>query len=256
MNTASNGSRRFPALAWALAAATLLVAALLVWQCADLYFTGVSAANRAETGVLLSDVYSREIVAERFGRIAWAVWLWLALLAAALVCRAGVRTPALRAPEETLLEALLCRVEKTDAIRKAEKKRRTARIVCAGICAVCAAFIAAYFIAPGSFVSRDLEPVMAQMLRHVAPWACAALAAILCYERIDAKIALREIEPARLAPRRQAEPPARRMLPVGIIRGALFAAAAALIALGILNGGMRDTLVKAINICTECIGLG
>ena len=219
MNTASNGSRRFPALAWALAAATLLVAALLVWQCADLYFTGVSAANRAETGVLLSDVYSREIVAERFGRIAWAVWLWLALLAAALVFRAGVRTPALRASEETLLEALLCRVEKTDAIRKAEKKRRTARIVCAGICAVCAAFIAAYFIAPGSFVSRDLEP-------------------------------------ARLAPRRQAEPPARRMLPVGIIRGALFAAAAALIALGILNGGMRDTLVKAINICTECIGLG
>ena len=97
---------------------------------------------------------------------------------------------------------------------------------------------------------------MAQMLRHVAPWACAALAAIFCCERIDAKIALREIEPARLAPRRQAEPPARRMLPVGIIRGALFAAAAALIALGILNGGMRDTLVKAINICTECIGLG
>ena len=46
------------------------------------------------------------------------------------------------------------------------------------------------------------------------------------------------------------------MLPVGIIRGALFAAAAALIVLGILNGGMHDTLVKAINICTECIGLG
>lgn len=32
--------------------------------------------------------------------------------------------------------------------------------------------------------------------------------------------------------------------------------AALLIALGIANGGMRDVLVKASNICTECIGLG
>ena len=256
MNTASTDSRRLPALSWALAAATLLVAALLVWQCADIYYTGVSAANRTETGVLLSDVYSREIVAERFRQIAWAVWLWLALLAASLILRVRVQTPALRAHDETLLEALLCRVEKTDAIRRAEKKRLAARVACAAACAVCAAFTAAYFIAPGHFASRDLEPVMARMLRHIAPWACAALAAIFCYERVNAKIARREIEPARLAPRRQADPPARRALPVGVVRGALLAAAAVLIALGVLNGGMRDTLVKAINICTECIGLG
>ena len=30
----------------------------------------------------------------------------------------------------------------------------------------------------------------------------------------------------------------------------------ALIVLGVMNGGMFDVLVKAINICTECIGLG
>lgn len=256
MNTASIDSRRLPALSWALAAATLLVAALLVWQCADIYYTGVSAANRTSTGVLLSDIYSREIVAERFGKIAWAIWLWLALLAAALIFRVRVQTPALRAPNEALLEALLRRTEKTDAIRNAEKKRLAARAACAAICAVCAACIAAYFLAPGHFASRDLEAVMAQMLRRVAPWALAALAAIFCFERIDAKLVLREIEQARLAPRRQAEQPARRAFPVSAVRGALLASAAALIALGVLNGGMRDTLVKAIQICTECIGLG
>lgn len=36
----------------------------------------------------------------------------------------------------------------------------------------------------------------------------------------------------------------------------LLAAAVVLIIFGIFNGGMRDVLVKAINICTECIGLG
>ena len=32
--------------------------------------------------------------------------------------------------------------------------------------------------------------------------------------------------------------------------------AVVLILLGIMNGGLYDVLVKAINICTECIGLG
>ena len=32
--------------------------------------------------------------------------------------------------------------------------------------------------------------------------------------------------------------------------------AAGLIGAGIMNGGLRDVLIKAINICTECIGLG
>ena len=41
-----------------------------------------------------------------------------------------------------------------------------------------------------------------------------------------------------------------------ILRTVLFAAAAGLIAAGILNGSMRDVLIKAINLCTECIGLG
>ena len=40
------------------------------------------------------------------------------------------------------------------------------------------------------------------------------------------------------------------------IRIALLALALVLIVAGIFNGGMADVLSKAINICTECIGLG
>ena len=40
------------------------------------------------------------------------------------------------------------------------------------------------------------------------------------------------------------------------IRLILLVAAIVLIIAGILNGGMADVLTKAINICTECIGLG
>ena len=41
-----------------------------------------------------------------------------------------------------------------------------------------------------------------------------------------------------------------------IIRLFFAVSAVVLIILGIENAGARDTLIKAINICTECIGLG
>ena len=42
----------------------------------------------------------------------------------------------------------------------------------------------------------------------------------------------------------------------GGLRLALAVLALTFIILGVMNGGARDVLVKAINICTECIGLG
>ena len=44
--------------------------------------------------------------------------------------------------------------------------------------------------------------------------------------------------------------------PASALRIGLYLLAAMLIVLGVMNGGLYDVLVKAINICTECIGLG
>ena len=44
--------------------------------------------------------------------------------------------------------------------------------------------------------------------------------------------------------------------PIMIARICLLVLGVAFIIWGILNGGMHDVFVKAINICTECIGLG
>ena len=40
------------------------------------------------------------------------------------------------------------------------------------------------------------------------------------------------------------------------VRSVLYVLAVILVVVGIGNGGMRDVLIKAINICTECIVLG
>ncbi len=41
-----------------------------------------------------------------------------------------------------------------------------------------------------------------------------------------------------------------------VVRAVIFTAAVLLIIFGVLNGGARDVLAKAIKICSECIGLG
>ena len=40
------------------------------------------------------------------------------------------------------------------------------------------------------------------------------------------------------------------------VRGMVLVFSAALILLGLCNGGMKDVFVKAVKICTECVGLG
>ncbi len=134
---------------------TVAVCLLLVWQAVDIYRTGNRPENFSAPGVRIEQVYSRQIVAERFGRIAPAVYAYLAAVAAGLVWQA--------------------------AAKGREKKPRPA-----------------------------------------------------------------VIPPA-------AERPAKYRTQARLI---LAGAAVALVVLGIMNGGARDVLVKAVNICTECIGLG
>lgn len=50
--------------------------------------------------------------------------------------------------------------------------------------------------------------------------------------------------------------PTRKNTLTVALRIGILAAGIVLLVLGILNGGMADVLDKAINICTECIGLG
>ena len=62
--------------------------------------------------------------------------------------------------------------------------------------------------------------------------------------------------PKELAVLDQVNKVASHNITLWVVRGVVFALAVTFIILGILNGGAHDVLVKAINICTECIGIG
>ena len=127
------------------------------------------------------------------------------------------------------------------------------------ICAAAAVPCALWLLNAEHFQSWDLESVVAQTLLHTAPWTAIALLLLLIVARLSDGSCRREIAALRAA---QDSPPAKpvatenRRGAAAALRLILAACAVALIALGILNGGMNDVFVKAISICTECIGLG
>ena len=95
----------------------------------------------------------------------------------------------------------------------------------------------------------------ARALRRLAPlalaWLAAVAAGLVCGARPRYFGGSRAEKRPRAVMKGQPETRSRVAL-----RAGLYALAALLLVLGALNGGLNDVLVKAINICTECIGLG
>ena len=114
-----------------------------------------------------------------------------------------------------------------------------------------------------NFESTDLEAVMGALVMHILPWTAAALVILVICAYLGESSMKREMAaagPAAETPGGSgteaaggAETDGRK---TALLRGVVLAAAVVCILAGIYNGSMRDVLFKAINICTECIGLG
>ena len=238
-----------------LTAAILAVCLLLCFQAADIYAVGNRPENFSAPGVRIEQVYTRAGVAARLAALAPAFWALAILAAAGLILQAAVgsreKTVPLRHPEDTLrrLRAQLSTLPE-EALAE-ERKRRNVCLAAGAATAVGLGFSLFYLLNGRNFASLDLEAT-------VAPWAALGLAAwsgavVYCGRSLEREIAL-----VKALPRDQKAPAAEGKKKNGLLylRLVLGAAGIVLVALGAANGGLRDVLVKAINICTECIGLG
>ena len=261
-------------LRWGLAFYTLLAAGLMIAQTLSIYWAGTSSANLDANGVYLHDVYSREIVAAHFAAIALPIYGWLAsaaiMFAGASVLRSDVaKTSARREPLDQLLRILRrlpanASVGDNDGAHAVRRERRRIRVCCwlfAGFCLVCLAAAVLYVLVDSPFGSRELEPVMGRLLLRLFPLAaftaivaCAAFA----YLNLKAEHALPSIQPLAAASKHPSASAhsAADIARLTAARVVLYLLAIALVIWGVLNQGMRDVLIKAINTCTECVGLG
>lgn len=253
-------ARQLRAVRWVMTLATVLILVLLAWQCLSIFLAGNSPSNLDANGVHLTPVFSAQIVSAHLRPLLPLLAVYVLLVLGGLIAQAAGGSEGVPASlsAENRLRLVKARVAVLPtAAEGLERQRRSICFAAAAAVLVCAVPCLVYLLNGENFRSWDLELVMGQMLLHVAPWATAAFTIVIVSSFACARSAEREIAVLRdhMEPGRPGSPAARRW-PVGILRLVLYAAAAVFIMLGVMNGGLRDVLVKAINICTECIGLG
>lgn len=249
--TASVHRRRFGIV---LSAVIILAGLCLMVSCAGIYFSGGE------------EPYSREAVAAAFSPIAIPVYLCLAMILAGAVLQLIRPLPAEKVVSVRQHSVLLRRaaaradLENCDAALKEQilaerSRRRKQSMVCAAALILCAAIFLIHALNGSNFHNSDINGSMIRAMWVLVP--CLVIAFGVCIATVRARCAgmSRETELLKQCPKKEtaaetATGSAQNMKYVLLLAGI------ALLVFGFCTGGTADVLTKAVNICTECIGLG
>lgn len=258
---------------------TIIVGALFIFKTLEVYLTGIAPEYSGNSP------FTMERAASALSSISVPFYIWMALIVVGFVLwevfpaqekrGAPPSTYTLWRMKKKLPSSAPCGLqEKYDFVRREEKIIKILKIVALAVCAAAAVFGLVYFCIPSNFPKEEVTHEMLTMVKYVFPGVLAAFlicCAVTVYEGISAKKqipAVRDV--VKGAEKPKAEEPAKESANAFarvktalstkkaklIIQVALAAVGVALVIVGVFNGSMRDVLVKAINICTECIGLG
>lgn len=250
---------------------TVVVGVLFLAEAADLYYSGV-AALEATRGM-----YSRAEVGARLRDMLAPLILWiLSIIVGAVIY---ILTPIKKkrtAPAPTAIYRRL-RMRATEekdpavyaSVVKAERIRLIVRCVAAAFSLLAAVMCIVYLATASHFTSlAELNANVLHMVANVFPWVGAAFAVLMLEAVFEGLFARRMLPQLKRIVGRTSTPSqwqtgtakvsaffddTRTLL---VLRIAVFAVAVVFIGLGIHNGGAQSVLIKAINICSECIGLG
>lgn len=140
------------------------------------------------------------------------------------------------------------------------KQRLVHRCITLGLTAIGFGIFLYFALQPDAFhpteINRSVVNALIILLPcMLIPFCYGIFAIYFCQRSIEAEITLLKMAPAKQ--KSQVSPsPVKKCNSILVIRMALLGAAAALLIYGFATGGIADVLTKAINICTECVGLG
>lgn len=260
-----------------LTALTLFVGVLFIIQLWRVYFSAEKSP------------YSVESISKHFKEIAIPVWLWIVAVIGGGVLWCIFPENACRPKAYTNLQTTLCRLQgrlpqgDLHCVSKESRLRWILKIVAAGICLLCAIVSFAYLLdsaysgklANGLVNKNHAE---AEKLLLALPWIAVAFACIIgvsVYETYSLKKEIHSVKTQIAENAKKAVKGAAQRTQSSVIeklcnkipfftskywaigvRATLLALSLVLIVVGIVNGGMHEVWVKAVNICKQCIGLG
>ena len=223
-------------------------------------------------GIYLSgkQPFSREAVAAAFGYIAVPVYLCLGLVVGGFLLDGffpDTKKKAACKQERMLLEALQnkldparCEAALAAQIKAEQAKRKLHNGISLGLLCVGSLIFLIYALNPGNFHQSQINGSMIRaMLLFLpclgVPFCYGIFAAYVSKRSYQAEIALIKQALAGGA-RSDALPQRKQGNGLLYLRLALLGIGLAILVYGFIAGGTADVLTKAVNICTECVGLG
>ena len=239
----------------ALSCAIILAGICLMVACVGIYLSGDAP-------------FSRQSVADAFSPIAIPVYLCLILVIAGFVLnlifpQTAAKVTAIKQPAVTLkrLHARAdfnsCSSELKAGILEQQKRRRNISRICALVLCICALIFLVYALDGRHFHSSEINRSMISAMTVLLPCLAVSFAVCVYTVRVHRKSILQEIELLKQCPKAaQVQEQPVKSTSLNACRYALLIAALVLAIFGFCTGGTADVLTKAVNICTECIGLG
>lgn len=217
----------------------------------------------------LDQPYSRDIVAQTFAEIAVPIYLCIALIFGGFVLDLMIpNQPRKDKPAKDYVHILSQLKNKADMdncdtavyrqIRILHSRRKIHRCILAAIISVCSILFLSYCLNIRNFDKTLINESMIRAMYVLIPCVIASFGYGVFVSFYTARSIQKEISLFRQIPaaKGSAPPAVQRCIYQKYLQCAITAAAVALILYGLFKGGTLDVLTKAVNICTECIGLG
>lgn len=237
-----------------LSVLTVIAAICIMVSCVNLYQT---------------DSYSREAVAESFSKIAIPVYLCLVLVIGGFILNLVLPSQKKIVTKQTAMQLkrlhtkidlTKCDADLATSIIKEQKKRKLHFIICYVLLAIGVILFLPYGLNGNNFHQSDINSSMIKAVLLMAaclilPFIYAIFASFYAKASMERELTLvKQVKTFREASETVAA--AKNNRAILIAQCAIVVAGIGLLLYGLFTGGVADVLTKAINICTECIGLG
>lgn len=238
----------------------ILVGICFIISCIDIYRSG-------------DRPFTRESVSQHISKIIIPIILCLVgILGGMVLSFFPLEVPLVKGEvsKKTTLSRLKSRLdyEKCDegiktALQRETKIRRLTSIFCLDALVVCIVISLIYALNKNNFTAENINGEMIDAMLFILPCIIVSIGAVYATVLICSCSYARELEIVKKAlpvAKKEGNTDTSLELKGGkLLLGArltVLVVALTFTVIGIFNGGMADVLQKAVNICTECIGLG
>ena len=240
-----------------LSVSIVVAGLLLMLACLQIYHSGGE------------QIYTPEKVSAAFAPICVPVYICLGLILVSFVLHLVLwQTPG-KTPKSKLPAMQLKRLQNTRdpenteedrkaAIRKLRKSRKGLYLFCTAAWAVCTGVFLSFALSGTSYdpdIAKATQSVIGLMYVFApcvtVALGCSVLSVYLVRQNMEKEVAVLKQCPPLPQPKSAGK---QQWIPV--VRYVALGLAVCLMVYGLATGGWQDVLTKAVNICTECVGLG